>query len=251
MNIRSRILLVILLLLAGCSSTGRGTVATENSDASGEFSNAPSGTSGAAGATASGGARGSGFLGDYSQLKPAPDREGVMLYMDRSRDLRAYNKVMFDPVQVYATPGPDAAQLAPDVQQRLGSDILNSLRASLEPKYQVVTTPGPDVFRIRTAITGIQAVKPDMRARDFMPIIAVYNLAASKQVAEMQAEIEVLDAQGKRVAAATVTRKGDEKLPQGSKVTWSQLSAIGKYWGNNLRMRLDELRGEPAKVGAL
>jgi hypothetical protein len=76
-------------------------------------------------------------------------------------------------------------------------------------------------------------------------------VAAGKRVAEMQAEIEVLDAQGKRVAAATVTRKGDEKLPQGSQVSWSQLSAIGKYWGNNLRTRLDELRGEPAKVGAL
>lgn len=31
----------------------------------------------------------SGFLGDYSQLRPAPDREGVMLFLDKTRSYRA------------------------------------------------------------------------------------------------------------------------------------------------------------------
>ena len=30
----------------------------------------------------------SGFLGDYCQLQPAPDRGGLMPYVDRSADLR-------------------------------------------------------------------------------------------------------------------------------------------------------------------
>jgi hypothetical protein len=256
MELRSSALLAAMLLLAvGCSSTGTsgGSAAGENTDA-GPAAEAPeSGTSGTSGATGTTGggtaAQGSGFLGDYSQLKPAPDREGVMLYMDRSRNLSQYTKVMFDPVVVYATPGPDAADIPPDVKQRLGDDLLASFRKQLVPQYQVVTQPGPDVLRVRTAITGIQAVKTDLRARDFLPIMAIYRVATQKHVAEMTAEMEVLDANGKRVAAATATRKGDEKLEQGNKVTWNDLNAISDYWAKNFRQRLDELRSQGTKVG--
>ena len=38
----------------------------------------------------------SGFLSDYSKLQPAPDREGVQLFLDRSRDYKASTKVMFE-----------------------------------------------------------------------------------------------------------------------------------------------------------
>jgi hypothetical protein len=65
----------------------------------------------------------------------------------------------------------------------------------------------------------------------------------------MTAEMEVLDANGKRVAAATATRKGDEKLEQGNKVTWNDLNAISDYWAKNFRQRLDELRSQGTKVG--
>jgi hypothetical protein len=245
----SALLAAVLLLAAGCSSTGGGHAEGENSDA-GPTAEAAGGAGGAGGATFGGGTPAqSGFLGDYSQLKPAPDREGVMLYMDRSRNLSQFHKVMFDPVAIYATPGPDAAQLAPDVKQRLGDDLLAAFRKELVPAYQVVTQPGPDVLRIRTAITGIQAVKSNLRARDFLPIMAVYRVASQPKVAEMTAEMEVLDPNGQRVAAATATRKGDEKLPQGDKVTWNELNAISDYWAKNLRQRLDELRGQGTKVG--
>jgi hypothetical protein len=189
-----------------------------------------------------------GFLGDYSQLQPASDREGVMLYVDRSADLRPYTKLMFDPVQVLATPGPDQAQLPPDVLARIGGQFQASLTRELEPAYQVVTTPGPDVLRVRSAITHIQAVKPEPGAIDYLPIKAAYNVGreatvGGPRVAEMQAELEVLDPSGKRVVAATVTRKGDQQLPQGERITWESLPPITDYWAKNFRNRLDQLRG--------
>jgi hypothetical protein len=248
MNIRSIALIAALLLTAGCSSSGGGSGASGSSGEQGATASGggQEGGSGTAGATV----QGSGFLGNYSQLKPAPDREGALVYLDRSQDLRGYNAVMFDPVQVIVTPGPDAAQLDPAVRQRLSDDVLNAFRKELSPAYTVVTAPGPNVLRIRTAITGIEATKPDMTAKDWLPVVAIYNVAAGKRVAEMKGEMEVLDANGKRVAAAVATRKGDEKLPQGEKVTWEQMSAIATYWARNLRQRLDELRGEAgAKAG--
>jgi hypothetical protein len=216
MKIRFSALLVAAALLAGCAST---TPPTQT-----------------------------GFLGDYSQLKPAPDREGVMLYVDQSADLRPYTKLYFDPVQVLASAGPEQPPLPPDVLQRIGGQFQASLQHELQPAYQVVSAPGPDVLRVRSAITGIQAVKPEPGAIDFLPIKAIYNVGreaagAGPRVAEMQAEIEVLDPSGKRVVAATATRRGDQQLPQGDRITWEALPPITDYWAKNVRTRLDQLRG--------
>lgn len=189
-----------------------------------------------------------GFLGDYSQLQPAPDREGVMLYVDRSFDFRPYTKLMFDPVQVMVQPTPEQPQVPQDVLQRISGQFQESLRANLGPTYQIVNQPGPDVLRVRSAITNIQAAKPPAGAVDYLPIKALYNVGreaagAGPRVAEMQSEIEVLAPNGKRVIAATATRKGDERLPQGDTITWETLQPITDYWAKNIRTRLDQLRG--------
>jgi hypothetical protein len=189
-----------------------------------------------------------GFLGDYSQLQPAPDREGVMLYVDRSFDFRPYTRLYFDPVKIMVAPGPDAAQVPPELLQRISGQFQQSMRASLAPAYQLESQPGPGVLRVRTAITGIEATKPGPGAIDFLPIKAIYNVGreaagAGPRVAEMKSEVEVLAPDGKRVMAATATRAGDDKLPQGDSITWEALPPITGYWARNFRSRLDQVRG--------
>jgi hypothetical protein len=190
----------------------------------------------------------SGFLGDYSELQPATDREGVMLYLDKSANFQPYTKLMLDPVQVLVTPNPEQPPPSPEMLQRVGMQFQDSLRRALAPQYQVVDQPGPDVLRVRSAITGLEAAKPAAGAIDYLPFKAIYNVGreaagAGPRVAELRAEIEVLDPSGKRVAAATATRKGDQKLEQGEQITWESLQPITDYWAQNFRTRLDQLRG--------
>jgi hypothetical protein len=194
----------------------------------------------------------SGFLGDYSKLTAVADRPGIMLYLDKSGDYRAYTKVMFDPVEVVLVPNPDYKGVQPDALKRITDSFGAAFKKVLAPDYQVVSAPGPDVLRVRTAITGVQPAPTDMSAADFIPIKALFNTAraasgGSPRVAEITAEIEVLDAQGKRIAAATATRKGGATLAQGAQVTWKDLDPIAQYWAKNFRQRLDELRGVAAK----
>ncbi len=190
----------------------------------------------------------SGFLSDYSMLKPAKDREGVLLFLNKSDEYRSYTKVMFDPLEIYLAPNPDYKGVQPDALKRMADGFLASFKRALEPQYQVVNAPGPGVFRIRGAITGVQPVKPPLNPTDFIPIKALFNVArssagAAPMVAEMTAELEVLDANGKRVIAGVATRKGDKTLQQGGQVTWKELEAITDYWAKGLRQRLDEVRG--------
>ncbi len=238
MKTQPRTVLLILAVIAGCQSTPSEQPSEGGSGAT------------AAQASGAGGQQLSGFLGDYSQLHPVPDREGINAYVDRSADYRPYTKLMFDPVKIYVAPGAEANQVVPpDVLARMGAEMIGAFQRALAPTYQVVSAPGPDVLRVRMAITGVQAAKPETTAMDYLPFKAVYNVARSAsgnapKVAEMTSEIEVLDPNGKRLVAATATRKGDKKLPQGEAVTWEQLRSISDYWAESFRRRLDELRGE-------
>lgn len=241
MKIRWSAVLSILALTAGCQSTP--------SSSPGSASSTPDSTGTAAPemAAQNPNSKFSGFLGDYSQLKPAPDREGVLLFIDRSADYRPYTKVMFDPVLVYVTPNPDYPEVPRDELTRMSDGLLSSFKQALEPAYQVVTQPGPDVLRVRTAITGIEPVKPPAGVVDYLPVKALFNVGreaagAGPRVPEMSVELEVLDPSGKRVAAATASRKGEQTLAQGNQITWNDLHAINEYWARGFRQRLDELR---------
>jgi hypothetical protein len=189
----------------------------------------------------------SGFLGDYSKLKPDPDREGVLHYVNPSAKFGQYTKVMFRPMEVYVSQSSGYKGVQPDALKRMTDEFLASFKKALTPGYEIVTAPGPDVLEIRCAITGVQPVKTDLSPVDFLPIKAVFNAgraAAGKspRVAELTAEMELLDQNKTRLAAAVVNRKGDKTLEQGENITWSHLQAITEYWAKNFRQRLDEAR---------
>lgn len=190
----------------------------------------------------------SGFLGDYSKLKAAPDREGVLLYVNRPAKPGTYSKIMFRPMEVYVSPSAEYKGVQPDALKRMTDEFLVAFKRALTPGYEIVTAPGPDVLEIRCAITGVQPVKTDLSPVDFLPIKAVFNAgraAAGKspRVLELTAEMEVLDHTKTRLAAVVANRKGDKTLEQGENITWAHLQAISEYWAKNFRQRLDEVRG--------
>lgn len=189
----------------------------------------------------------SGFLKDYSQLQPAKDREGVRIFINKTADYSAYTKIMFEPVQVYLTPNPDYKGVQPDALKRMTDGFLDSFRGALTPSYQLVHEAGPDVLRVRTAITGVQMTNPALGVTDFIPVKALFNLGRkatgeAPMVVEMSAEMEVLDADGNTLILAAASRKGEKTLKQGDKITWDEMSAITDYWAKGFRSRLDQLR---------
>jgi hypothetical protein len=190
----------------------------------------------------------SGFLPAdiYAKLAPAPDRQGTMLYVDRSRDYRPFTKLLFEATEVYLISNPDYKGIPRDALSRMTYDFLRSVQSAVAPGYQIVTQPGPDVLRVRTAITGVQPAAPPIGATDVLPIKTVFNVTdkaggAAPQVAEMSAETMLLDPDGKVVSAATATRKGDKHLAQGDQITWPEMQAINASWAKGFKQRLDEL----------
>lgn len=194
----------------------------------------------------------SGFLSDYSRLRPLEGVDGTYRYIDSSANLRPYNKVLIDPVQVFVTPDPEYKGVQPDVLKRMADAFRMEFVGAMLSGYHVVEKPGPDVLRVRLAITGVQPVKPDLGVTDFIPIKAVFNVArgaagAAPRVAEMSAEAEILDANGQVVGAAVSTRQASRSLPQGEKITWADLQVIAAAWASGLRQQVDYARGYAVK----
>lgn len=106
------------------------------------------------------------------------------------------------------------------------------------PKVQLPIARAPHTFKSQ------QLAKQAAGVVDYLPFKAIYNggreaVGAGPRVAE----IEVLNPSGKRVAAATATRKGEATFAQGDQITWSEMQSITDYWANSFRLRLNELRG--------
>ena len=220
------------LTLASCSSEGiKGDLATSGSAAS--IPNA-------------------GFLSDYSKLKPVDGMSGTYRYIDSITNLRPYHKVAIDPVQVIVDQNAEYKGLPPDVIKRMTDLVHTEFVGALLSGYQIVNTPGPDVLRVRLAITGVQAVRPDVKVTDFVPVKVVFNIArsasgAAPHVAEMSGEMEIVDPSGRAVGAAVSTRKSDKTLAQGERITWKDMQAIAAVWAKNLRQQLDYQRGYAAR----
>ena len=199
---------------------------------------------------ASSGAHHSGFLTSYERLQPFEGREGVLRYIDRSANWRPYDKLFIEPVQIVINQDGPYKGVQPDAMKRITDSFHKAFVDAVTPAYRIVQAPGPDVLRVRLAIAGVQPVSPPLGVTDFIPIKAVFNVGRAMageapRVAELTAEIEVLDSGNRQVAAAVVTRKSDQTLAQGDRITWSDLSSIVNSWARQFRLGLDDLRGVP------
>ena len=241
----------IVGLTAGCQSGSTGSKGSTAGASSGASTTGQSSSdSESPQVKTASGTQYSGFLSKetYAKLKPVEKQEGVMRFIDASADLRSYRKILFEPTEVYIVPNPDYKGIPRDELLRMTSDFQNSFKAALTPDYIIVTKPGRDVLRVRSAITGVQPAPPALGATDFIPIKALYNVArkaagSAPKVAEMSAELEVLTPSGAVVGAATATRKGEKHLQQGEQVTWKDMQSISDYWAKGFRKNLDEMRG--------
>jgi len=105
----------------------------------------------------------SGFLeGYYSKLKPGP-KDGVkMRWLKPGTDFTQYNKFMIDGVVFYFADNSAYKGIDPEVMKNLADTFNKAIVEAFQGKYEIVSEPGPDVMRIRIAITGFKQSRPGL-----------------------------------------------------------------------------------------
>lgn len=109
----------------------------------------------------------SGFFGNqtvYEQLQPGPKGGAKLRWVNKEVDSKKYNKFMVDSVIFFLDNNADYKGIDPQEMKELSDNFNKEIVAAFHNKYQIVAEPGPDVARIRIAITNIQPSKPGYSA---------------------------------------------------------------------------------------
>ena len=115
----------------------------------------------------------SGFLSDYSRLSPAADTPDTSIWISKDFNFRPYRKILLDKVEVFVSPTSEYHGVSPDVLKGMADRFTASFKKALQPGYQLVDKPGPDVLRIRPALSGINLVRPSLNMTNFIPVVFV------------------------------------------------------------------------------
>jgi hypothetical protein len=189
-----------------------------------------------------------GFLGDYSLLKPGGEDRAALVYIKQGVDFKPYDKIMFERVTVWLSDKADYQGIDPALLKELTDHFQQALLDAVKDGYQVVDQPGPGVLRVRVAITDVKPSKPV--ANTMSSILPVgWVISGATKVAsdenlgtgEAAAEMEVLDAAtGERLAAMVDRRQGGKMAFRGR---WADARDAFDFWAKRFRQRLDEVRG--------
>jgi len=161
----------------------------------------------------------SGFLSDYSRLKPSPKSAGALLYLltGATRNIHQYTGIIVDPVEVYLATDADASKLPDQGRTALADYFRKAIVESVSGAFPVVQKPGALVLRLRSALIGVDIgseVPAADRAAD--PGAALDHRI---NIGKVGIEMELVDAEtGEQVAAAV------DRQPFGDGIVFGSLN---------------------------
>ncbi len=189
----------------------------------------------------------SGFLGDYSQLKPGEKDRAALVYVKPGVNWSSYNSIIVEPVQFWGGSG-DAASASD--HQMLASYFYNALRENLQKSLSLTDKPGPGVMKLQVAISDASASTPILRSVSvIVPQARVLNSVQSLAtgsyafVGSAQAEGQIVDSvTGERLAAAVDKREGGMGIAAAAQWKWGDAQNILDFWAQKLPQRIVELQ---------
>ena len=194
---------------------------------------------------AAGAAKYSGFIDNYSELKPDSDNSGGQSFRKTGVDLGNYDKIMIAPIEIWLAGNSKYKGFSPDDYKKITDGLYQSLVAQLEPTYPVVSRPGKGVLLIRIAITDVYAKKKKRGLLGYTPIgfLAGAATGAYRNItlkdATIEAElldVETLEQLGILVNKLSISKGSDNK---GDKTSWEEISESLTFYAKRFRSRMD------------
>ena len=194
----------------------------------------------------------SGFLGDYKGFVAGPPDGAKLRYLKSGVDFSKYKKVMLDSVVFFLAEDAKYKGIEPNELKELSDAFNQEMIKALGKTYPIVGEPGPDVLRIRVAITKLEPGNPGKSAvTTITPVGLAMSLARKTVTGKWSGagaagmEMEGLDSMtNTRVVAAIDDRPGGK----GSSFTkWGSAKEAFEFWAKRLRGFLDQAHGVKKK----
>lgn len=219
-----------------------------------------------------------GFLSDYSKLKPEADGSDAKIYLKPGHNFKQYNKVYLDRIRVWLKEDSKYKGIDPVEMQTLTDYFQQAIIQELGSAYPLVQKPGPDVLRVRIAVTQLKPTKPQVSvitaimpygtgtAADIAMSAATGHKGHPPYLGEASIEAEFLNSETHEQVAAYVEqrlgKKFDVHLEKGAGKAvsegvasyakayseWGYVKQAFDYWAHKLRVRLDQAHGKKDKM---
>jgi hypothetical protein len=177
-----------------------------------------------------------GFLKDYSQLKPDPGVDGALRYVNPK--VFTYRQFIVDRVAVYFAPNAKGTGIDPEKLTVLTKYFRDGLTKALAKNYKVVKRKGRGVARIRLAITDVEETDPLLNIHPAMKLTG-----AGLGGASMEGEL-VDSMSGQRLGAIVETRSGS-RLSMGAGLNrLGHAKQVIDYWIKRFVGNLDKAQGK-------
>jgi|SoiMethySBSTD1v2_1073268.scaffolds.fasta_scaffold58227_6 hypothetical protein len=188
----------------------------------------------------------SGFLKDYSNLKPNSGIDGNALTYARTdveKNLHKYIGIVVDPVDVYLASDADDAKLSEEARQATANYYHQALIRAVSSAFPVAEHGGPLVLRLRAAIIGVD-VGGEVGAVD-KSSDSEQAIHHAVNIGKVGVEMELLDSETGEQIAAMVDR---EPLGAGAEIgsvnfskqeRWAAAREAFDGWAHRVRQFLD------------
>ncbi len=182
--------------------------------------------------------------GYYANLAPGPEGGAKMRWLKPGVDFSVYNKVMLDSVVFFFNEeseykGIDAQQLK-ELADAFNLQLVNTIQAS----FPIVAEPGPDVVRLRFAITDLKQSNPVVSGvTSVVPVglgISLIKKGATDSWSgsgATGAEVMVLDSMTNQVIAVAKDEKTAGFTERFSK--WGSAEEAFAFWAGRVKLFLE------------
>jgi hypothetical protein len=190
----------------------------------------------------------SGFLGNpsvYDMMRPLEG--GGARWLKPGVDFKKYNKFMVDSVIFFLADKADYKGIDPQEMKELCDEFNKALVAAFKDKLPIVAEPGPDVARVRFAITNVQPSRPGVSAvTSIVPVGLGVSLVKKGATGgwvgsgETASEMMVLDTTTNEIIALGAIKRAAEFDERFSK--WGSAKEAFKFWSERLVHSINDVR---------
>jgi hypothetical protein len=181
-------------------------------------------------------------------LEPGPPGGAKMRWLKPGVDFARYNRLILDNVVFFFAPDSEYKGMDPQELKSLADAFRQQLANSLKKKYPIVALPGPDVARIRFAITDLRQNRPVLSDIASDGPIGLGKEDTKNRVAASwsgsgatEAEVLVFDSLTQEVVAAAADSRATGLKEKFTK--WGAAEDAFQFWADRLRIFLDQAHG--------
>jgi len=181
-------------------------------------------------------------------LEPGPPGGAKMRWLKPRVDFARYQRVILDNVLFFFAPDSEYKGMDPQELKGLADAFKQQLVDCLKKTYPIVTAPGPDVARIRFAITDLRQTRPVLSDLSAGGPIDLGNDNVTRRAATSwsgsgatEAEVLIFDSLTQDLIAAAKDSRATglkEKFTR-----WGAAEDAFQFWASRLRRFLDQAHG--------